>query len=487
VRRGSGVRWTLLLLLEQIPGEVGAHSFGTPYVLPLPLWMYAYGCAATLILTFAVLGFFASSRAAASRAPPPANRYVGRVHPRLLAALRAGAGACLLTTLIAGFIGGTNPAQNIGMTMFWAVFMLGLAYSTALLGNLYALANPWRWAIAGLEGLGMNLSISRVHTQKTVCCWPALALYVGLVWIELFLPPEPFLLSLSLLAYSAITLIGATFYGKDTWFDHFDLFERFFGMIGKIAPLEYDKAQGNDRCRIFLRPPFSACLRNHPQHVSSILFILFMLSSTTYDGIHETVWWISLFWTNLLSILQPIWGSDVGKAQSLLIGWYGVYQQSGLVVFLFLYLALYASALLLSKALTGSGVPVRSLAMKFIYSVIPIALAYNFTHYFAMLVTQLANVPCLLGDPFDRGWNLLGLRDCGNQPILPMGFIWHLQVAVLLGGHISGVVLSHMEASRMYRSRRQVILSQLPILGLMVLYTVFGLWILALPLGAGRG
>jgi hypothetical protein len=484
-----GVGRALLLYVPGlIPGEAGAHSFGTPYVLPLPLWMYAYGCAATLIITFSLLGFFATSQDSGSRVPgSAANRLVGRVNRRGLAVLRAGAGAFLLLTIVAGFIGGTNPAQNIGMTLFWVVFVLAFAYATMLVGNLYTIINPWKCTIGGLEGLGVDLTTRRVRVQETFSCWPAFVFYVGLIWIELFLAPEPLLLSLSLVTYSVITVIGAALYGKDVWFNNFDLFERYFSLIGKMAPIEYKRANDNSTWCIFLRPPCTGHLRDHPKHISTVLFVLFMLCSTTYDAIHETVWWVSLFWTNLLSILQPIWGTDLGKAQSLLIGWYEAYQQAGLVVFPFFYLALYSAALLWTKVLTGTHMSVRTLTLKFIYSLIPIAIAYNFTHYFTMLVVQLGNFPAVLSDPFDRGWNLIGLRDSASQPILPMGFIWHLQVGVLLAGHVVGVFIAHREASRIFSTRRQVILSQVPILLLMVLYTVFGLWILALPLGPIRG
>ena len=37
---------------------VEAHSFGQPYQLPMPYWMYIYGAMAALALSFVVLAFF---------------------------------------------------------------------------------------------------------------------------------------------------------------------------------------------------------------------------------------------------------------------------------------------------------------------------------------------------------------------------------------------------------------------------------------------
>ena len=41
-----------------IPAAAEAHTLPTPYVLPVPFWMYLYGCTATLIVTCAVLAYF---------------------------------------------------------------------------------------------------------------------------------------------------------------------------------------------------------------------------------------------------------------------------------------------------------------------------------------------------------------------------------------------------------------------------------------------
>jgi hypothetical protein len=445
--------------------------------------MYGFGCAATLIITFSMLALFANSRELGPKLITDSARQSVRFNRGLLAALRAGALISLLITVLSGFIGGANPAQNIGMTLFWVVFMQGFAYSSVVVGNLYVAINPWRSLIACLEMFGADLSSTRFRVRKAVHCWPAFGFYVGLIGIELFAAPEPLVVSRALLTYSAVTIIGAFLYGKDIWFHQFDVFERLFLLIGQVAPFAYKKSGANDAWYVALRPPLTGCLGECPTHISEVLFILFMLSSTTYDGIHETVMWISLFWTNLLAIYQSMAGSDLGKAQNVLIGWYEFYQYAGLVAFPLLYWAFYAAVLLLTEIVTGPQVSIRTLSFRFANSLIPIAIAYNCTHYFTMLVTQAINLPCLLSDPLDRGWNSLHERGCTTASILPMGIIWHLQVALLLGGHVAGVLLAHWEAGRIFTTRRVVVLSQAPIVLLMVAYTVFGLWILALPLG----
>ena len=38
-----------------------AHLFLAPYTLPVPFWLYLYGCAATIVLSFALLAYLAAS------------------------------------------------------------------------------------------------------------------------------------------------------------------------------------------------------------------------------------------------------------------------------------------------------------------------------------------------------------------------------------------------------------------------------------------
>jgi hypothetical protein len=62
-----------------------------------------------------------------------------------------------------------------------------------------------------------------------------------------------------------------------------------------------------------------------------------------------------------------------------------------------------------------------------------------------------------------------------------MGLVWHTEVALIVIGHMVSVWLAHRIALRLFGSRREAMRSQLPILLLMVIYTVVGLWVISLP------
>ncbi len=116
---------------------------------------------------------------------------------------------------------------------------------------------------------------------------------------------------------------------------------------------------------------------------------------------------------------------------------------------------------------------------------LPIALVYHVTHYSTLILTQGVKIVSLVSDPFGWGWNLFGTAFTFRAPILPdLGIVWHTQVALILLGHVASVWLAHLVALRVFADRRAAALSQLPMLALMVLFTIAGLWILAQPLTA---
>jgi hypothetical protein len=122
----------------------------------------------------------------------------------------------------------------------------------------------------------------------------------------------------------------------------------------------------------------------------------------------------------------------------------------------------------------------RPLVAAFVFSLVPIALAYAVAHYFSLLVNQGQLAIPLLSDPFGRGWDVLGTADfTPNLTALTPNMIWYTQVAILVLGHVTGLVLAHDRAIALFSSPRTAVRTQYAFLVLMVLYTVAGLWLLS--------
>ena len=122
-------------------------------------------------------------------------------------------------------------------------------------------------------------------------------------------------------------------------------------------------------------------------------------------------------------------------------------------------------------------------AKTFVFSLVPIALAYNLSHYFSFLIITGQNIIPLISDPFGFNWNMFGTKNyIPNFSIINARFVWILSVFSLVVGHIISVYISHKIASRSISSNKLVIQTQIPMLFLMVFYTAISLWIIAQPI-----
>ncbi|NKF24449.1 hypothetical protein [Solimonas marina] len=470
----------LALLLTPLPAA--AHSFGRIYNLPVPFWLYAYGAAAALLLSFLIAGYFATAPRAAAMAAAPSHSCDGlRAALRrwqLPMGLRGLALLCLLLCMLSGYIGVRDSYRNFNMTCFWIVFVLGFAYLTALIGDLYALVNPWQTLAALIGRVWPRYWRGRHAYPAPAAYWPAVVLYMGFIWVELFGNTRPWSLAAWLSLYTAINLIAVGLVGARDWFRYGELFSVFMRLIAKMAPIDYVPGR-----HLRLRKPFSGLLETPASHWSLLVFVLFMLSSTAFDGLRATVAWYRVFWGDASGWFTQWFGQSPIYLYVQLRPWYLAYESLCMLLSPFLYLAVYLLFIVLTRWLGGRRHSVRELAFSFAYSLLPIALVYHVTHYYTLLLTQGVKIVSLLSDPFGYGWNLFGTAGRFRAPFLPdLGTVWHTQVGLILFGHIVSVWIAHTEALRLYPSRGRALLSQLPMLVLMVLFTTAGLWILAQPI-----
>ena len=460
-----------------------AHSFGNIYTLPIPFWMYAFSAAAALVLSFVVVGYFVNSKSAARNFRTlDLVAFNTGTDRRAVATLQALSVFALLLTMLSGLFGTANPFANFSVTFFWIFFVLGLTYLTALVGDIYGAINPWRAICDWIERARPGTFRPRLPYPAWLGYYPALALYMAFIWLELFSHASPRGIGLFLLAYSAIIFLGAGLFGLQAWFNYGELFAVVLRLIGRIAPFEYSGSPGQP-ARIRLRQPFISLLKQPADHFSLLLLVLFMLSSTAFDGVHQTLPWVTVFWKDLYPLLTAV----IEQPYLFFVDIYYYWQWAMLFVSPVVYLAVYLAFVWLMKLATGSQRSVRDLALQFTFSLVPIAFVYNVTHYFTLLFSQAPAVVPLISDPFGFGWNLFGTARISSPPvILPADFVWHAQVALILLGHVVSVYLAHAQALHLFRREKQAVWSQLPMLALMVLFTTIGLWILSLPIAGGQ-
>jgi hypothetical protein len=181
-----------------------------------------------------------------------------------------------------------------------------------------------------------------------------------------------------------------------------------------------------------------------------------MLGSTAYDGFSNLPGWVQLV--------------QGGPLPPVLL------ETLGLLASIGLFAAAYVAATLLAGRLGHAGR--TALPGLFAHSIIPIAVGYAVAHYYSLLVLEGQRAVINLSDPLGIGADWLGTADRGVSATLvtPTG-VATLQVVAVVVGHVVGVVLAHDRAVRLF-PRRAAVAGQVPLLVLMVAYTVGGLFLL---------
>ncbi|MGA2551580.1 MAG: hypothetical protein ABSF50_15615 [Burkholderiaceae bacterium] len=488
----KAIRFVLAILATLAAGAATACALPS-YNLPIPFQLYALGATAALAVSFVLVGYLVSTPSVVATANLKAFN-IGRESRRsasLIHFFTVGLqllGVCgLALTIATGIFGSPIPIANFNITFFFVIFVLGVAYASALMGDIYQFLNPWLAICEWCDEHFPRAFRGRYSYPRALAYYPALIFYMAYIWIELFANISPFELSMVLVAYSVINIAGAWAFGKTVWFERCEFLAVLFRFIAKMAPIHYVRTGAQPGAlRIELRKPFIGLILEPATEISALVFVLFMLSSTALDGAHETLPWVGLFWKGIYPFLA---GIGAGLEQPILFSVDAYYGWQWLMLFLspLAYLLVYIAFILAAKVVSGSKRSLRSLILQFAYTLVPIAFVYNVTHYFTLFLAQGYQIGRMVSDPFNRGWNLFGTATWGTDPFIPdANTVWHVQVGLILVGHIVSVYLAHVEALRIFPSSRKAAVSQLPMLVLMMVFTTLGLWILSLPISAGQ-
>jgi uncharacterized membrane protein len=420
------------------PALAMAHAFGERYDLPLPLALWLVAAALTVALSFAV--FAAALRRPASYC---SLRFV-RLHPLVLGALRAASLCVLLSLVAAGFFGTQDPFRNLAPAFVWIAWWIGFTYLCMVLGDLWALINPW------------NLLRTRgfLRLPAATGVWPALALLVAFAWIEVVWHDNAVPANVAWLAlgYSLATWAGMVVFGADEWLRRCEVFTVYFGFVSRLAPLELG---GDGAVRV--RAPAGGLLDPDGVSPSEATFVIVMLAIVTFDGLRET----------------PLWTVDDAH-------WAAAATAGLLATPCVFALAIYGVCVLMGRL---SGASAGELARLFVPTLLPIALAYHVAHYLTyLLITGQVVIP-LASDPLGRGWDLLGTaRYQVSAGIVGARFAWYTSVIVIVAGHVLAMYAAHRLALARFSEPRAARRSQYPLAALMVGYTMLSLWILAQPI-----
>ena len=453
-----------------------AHGFGQRYDLPIPLALYVCGAALTVVVSCVMFALFL--RAAPKEGGFPrldllATR-AGRAlaSPPVLAAIRLVAVGLYLLLLAAGFFGKQAAFRNIVPVAVWALWWVGLAYFSALVGDLWKIANPLETCFAAAERLharlrGRKLALDLPPT-RAMEAWPAVALYLAFLWLEVAWDGSdtPRSVAMAIAAYSAVTWTGMWLFGREAWLERGEVFAIVFGVLARFSPTHL-ALRDRRVAEWHLRPYAVGLLAREPLDASGIALVITILAAVSFDGFLETPAWAGL--------VEGLEDADWPRIAGLLCA---------PLIFSAVYLVF---CRLIARSGNADARAAPRIAGLFVLTLVPIAIAYQVAHYLSFLVQAGQYVIPLASDPFGWGWNLFGTANYfARIGIVDARLVWIVSVIAIVAGHVAALYLAHVLSMREFAGRRAAIRSQGPMLVLMVGYTMLSLWIIAQPIVTSR-
>lgn len=481
-----------------VPEVVSAHAIGEVFTLPVPLGLYLGGAGVAVAASFVV-------SVVVVRPPGEAPGYpsvrIGAGLARAASVLLQAVGLLWwYGTVVAGYL--VDLASPLPAILFWIGLWVGMPIVAVLLGNPWPSLSPFRTTFSLLERLAGLVGLDRLDAglryPARLARWPAVALLFAAGWCELILPDAetPLMVSNLLLGYTALTLLGMTLFGRVAWLRHAELFEVLLAWFGRVGPIGRRTivaeacagcAEACDPGRCVdcpecaaaaepgerspeLRPWFAGLAEVRRAGWSDAAFILLALATVTYDGLTETA-----FWGGLMNpLLTFAWDLFEPLTAFLAV------QTLGLLGVWIVFLAAFAVAVLLTRLLHDPGhrlLPLGDTSGAYAATLLPIAGGYLVAHYLTVVIQGVVWVPQLLADPL--------MNAAPPLDWIPVSAVWYLSVGAIVMGHVVAVVLAHRLALR--EASLRPVLAGLPLVVLMVGYTVLSLWIIAAPITVDPG
>jgi hypothetical protein len=447
-----------------------AHGLVGREDLPIPAWLFGWGAAVVLVLSFVALAVL-WPRPRLERAP---ERRIAQF-PRWLEVPLGALGVALFAVAVyAGFAGEQVDTTNLLPTFVYVAFWVGLIPLQLLFGDVFAALNPWR-AIGRAVGWISRRAAGDALPEPTpyparLGRWPAVIGILAFAWLELVSTNrgDPSTIAVLALAYAAIQLVGMSLYGVRQWERNGDAFAVYFGLFARLSPLRWERGA------LHVRPPLSGATWLTPSP-GTVALLCTMIGTTTFDGLSN-----GPVWSDIAPDITDI-VTDLGFGQATALQITFTLGLLGCVAFVALLYRLGAAGIRTvapERSVTG-------LARAFAHSLTPIALAYVVAHYFSLLAFQGQALGYLASNPLGRALadgdgGLFGTAAWGiDYTWIGSRAIWYVQVAALVIGHVAGLVLAHDRALATFDRPAEATRSQYWMLVVMVAFTSLGLWLLA--------
>ncbi len=426
-----------------LPGSASAHGLVQKSDLPIPKWLFGWGAAVVLIVSFVALAVLWPKPKLEEYRWRPLPGGVGRVIASVPVQIVCGlVGVSLLFVVLwAGIDGEQTANTNWAPTFVFVVFWVGLVVASIVFGDVFRAFNPWRAigrAVAWVSSKAAGGSLpAPMSYPERLGNWPAAATIFGFAFIELAYPDRdvPKKLAIAALVYSAITFIGMALYGVERWISRAEGFSVYYGLFSRISVFE-------TRERVLgVRPPLAGLPQLKPL-AGTVPLLAVMIGTVSFDGFSG-----GSTWQSFSPDVARWFEHALSPAHAIELTY-----TLGLVAGVLLIYSVYRLGCWGAASLAGKPEGVQ-LDRAFVHSLVPIATVYVLAHYLTLLIYQGQGAWALASNPLGRDWDLFGTANRAiDYSAIGSDTVWYVWVVLIVTGHLSAIVLAHDRAIVLYRN-----------------------------------
>jgi len=435
--------------------------------------------------------------------------------------------ALFLTVIAAGLWGTPIPERNLATTLTWTVWWAGLIITVFFLGSAWCAVCPWDTIASWLvkrrlwrradESSSLGLKVPKAWRNV----WPALAMFVGLTWLELGVgvTTNPYATALlSLLMIVMATIYMAVFEGK-AFCKYVCPVGRTVGFYGQLAMVElrprqqqtcdncetrecYHGTEEIEACPTHLvmgtltqstyctscsactmscpydnvgwrvRSPAVEAIQHARPHWDEAWFMLGLLGLTTFHGITMLE-----VWEKYLSRFAQL----IDDSGQLIMSF-----SVGMLLVFFAPILLYSVLIRLAQSLLPVAIDFKQLFAKLAFVSLPLAFVYHIAHNLNHLIRESRGFTDVLLNPLGRDTLPLSSGELHMRhmnPLLSEQLLYGLQAGLMVFGFwLALQILQHRTKEALIEKTTWRGYYLLPGIIFITSVTAFNLWLLVQPM-----
>ena len=447
-------------------GAAFGHAADQGFVLLLPTDVYITAAVLAFVLTVGLIAYLpAELTDRLSDVVGPSRRLLPQYFFDATSLIST---VAFFVLVYVGLTGPRDPLSNLFPLTIWSIFWMGFVSLHAIFGQIWRWIDPW----AGLYRLVFGTERKPpLSLPRWLGIWPAI---LGFMLFTSFsiadvAPYDPARLAQFAIWYWVFTFAGMALFGQKSWSEQCECFSVFFRALSLVSPIRSDPG---------FRMGFPGWAITAPEtfKTSMAIFCLAFLGTGSFDGLNETFWWLAQIGVNPLDF----------QGRSTIV----METTLGLTGSVILLIVIFWGCVALGKRLAGKGgASTQSLFYRLSFSLLPIGLGFHIAHFLTTFLVTAQYARVALTDPMATGANWLAFTDLRVY----VGFLrdaeivrvlWLSQALIVVLSHVIAVTIAHRIMREAFPTKRQAQLAELPLSIFMVVYTLFGLWLLAAARGA---